>query len=290
MKTNVSIIIPAYNNLDLTKNCVNSIIDKTAYKDYEILIIDNGSDKDFKDFFSNYTKSKKLRYIRNEENLGFSKACNMGAEKAKGNYIIFLNNDTKVIQENWINELIDPIKNEKDVEIVGAKLLYGNDRIQHAGVTFFKGCPFHIYRLKKKNYKYSNKKRYLNAVTAACMSIDKDFFFKLGKFDEGFINGFEDVDLCLRARENNKKILYNPNCVLYHYEGKTPGRKDKNNQNFKRLIRKHERISDYEKFLKEDHKYIKVFLTRLIPKPLVGYLAALLDIGITRAVINKLTR
>jgi len=290
MEIKISIIIPAYNNTSLTKNCLISIIENTYNDNYEIIVIDNGSGMDFiQEIKTMSFSNSKIKYVRNEINLGFAKACNQGAKIANGKYLVFLNNDTLIMNSEWLNELIEPLIDNQEIAICGAKLLYPDKTIQHGGIGFFKGNPIHLYRNKKHNYPPANRKKFLNAVTAACFSINKTDFFDIGQFDENFINGFEDVDFCLRTISIGKKILFNPACELIHLEEKTIGRKDKDKFNFDLLVRKHSFFPDDLKMIfQSDGVKLKNFFISLLPNKgkMAGYSAFYLDRGFSFVFIH----
>jgi hypothetical protein len=135
-----------------------------------------------------------------------------------------LNNDT-LVTSGWLNALIEAVEKDDNLAIVGAKLLYPDDSVQHAGVVFNqKGKVYHLYRYFHRDHPAVNKTREFQVVTAACLLIRTAVFLQVGLFDENFRNGFEDVDLCLRVRQQGYRILYNPDCVVYHLESRTPGR------------------------------------------------------------------
>jgi len=259
-----SIIIPAYGNLELTKKCVASIISMTSYPDFEIILIDNDSGEEFQDFFKNFDSGKiKFIYLKNNKNLGFSKANNQGVKIASSEILVFLNNDTEVIEQNWLKNLTSPLLKNSEIGLTGAKLLYPDNTIQHAGIYFYAGRPKHLYKNKQNSLIDSNINRYLNAVTAACISIKKELFLSIGGFDENFINGWEDLDLCLRIRKLGKKILYNSNCVLIHHESKTKDRHKFADHNTRLFYINNGIVSDYHIFLKQDNKKIKAFFASL---------------------------
>jgi GT2 family glycosyltransferase/glycosyltransferase involved in cell wall biosynthesis/Flp pilus assembly protein TadD len=228
-----SIVIPVMNNLEYTKNCIASIATNSgASNSYELIVVDNGSTDGTAEFLS--ALSGDVRIVTNRENLGFSKACNMGAASARGKYIVFLNNDT-LVWPGWL----DGIRRGFDyynADICGAKLLYPDGTIQHAGVAF-DGLlrPYHLFRGSAADARYVNEPREFRCVTAACMGVRADLFRELGGFDEAFRNGFEDVDLCLRAAHLGFRIVYTPECVVTHLESKTPGRSRFDRENLERL-------------------------------------------------------
>ncbi len=215
---NISIIIPVYNNLDFTIQCVKSIQKQCKTINYEIIIVDDYSTDNTKEFFSN---NNKITYVRNEKNKGFAYSCNKGAEKAKGDILIFLNNDTLIVND-ICKSVINTFRNFKNIGIVGGKLLYEDNTIQHAGILIYPDKHLgHLFKEFPYNYHNANKIRFLQAVTGAFFCIKKELFLKIGKFDENFKNGFEDVDLCFRVTQNGYRIIYNPDICLYHFEEKT---------------------------------------------------------------------
>lgn len=217
----ISIIIPTFNNIIFTIKCICSIIFSNDHFDKEIIIIDNGSI----DNTPNIIKKKfpQITIIQNKTNFGFAKACNQGAHNASGDMLIFLNNDTEVTT-GWIASLVDCITSKINIGIVGCKLLYPDSTVQHAGVAFSSTKVHHIYRNFSPLHPATNKNRELQAVTAACMLVPRKLFLFLGGFDESFINGFEDLDICFRARRKGAKVMYTPESVIIHHESKTPGR------------------------------------------------------------------
>ena len=247
----ISIIIPVYNNIEYTKNCLNSIFKNHPLVNFEIIIADNGSNDGTKEYLetlkknidgiaevNNSGKFNIINIICNNENLGFAKACNQAAKIANGKYLLFLNNDTYVLK-GAIDELFNTIEKAGDsCGITGSLLLYPDKTVQHAGVVFDAGSrPYHnykggkIYECKNINFKNGIYLRMYNAVTAACMIISKELFCSVGFFDEIFINGYEDVDLCLKVKQKGLNIILNPKSMLIHYEEKTPGRKKFEDEN-----------------------------------------------------------
>ncbi|HDG98671.1 MAG TPA: glycosyltransferase [Desulfobacterales bacterium] len=222
----VSIIMPVFNNLSFTRNCLEALYKVTPSDIFELVIVDNGSTDDTKFFLKAFKrKHNNLTLITNEDNQGFAKACNQGAKIAKGKYLVFLNNDT-IPLDRWLDELLKVAESDTKVGVVGAKLLYPNGKIQHAGIELINGIPDHPYRFADPGIPEVNHQRELDMVTGACMLIKKELFDELGGFDEAYKNGMEDVDLCLRVREKGFKVIYCPKCVLYHYEGVSKGRFD----------------------------------------------------------------
>ncbi len=217
----VSIIVPAYNNIEYTLTCLTSIYINTASLTYEVIIVDDNSD----DATKNITEQiLGLKYLRNEENLGFIQSCNNGAEAASGKYLVFLNNDT-VVTEDWLEELIRIFQLELDVGIVGAKLIYPDGRLQEAGgIVWRDGSAWnygHGDDPAKPQYDYVREVDYCSG---ACFAIPKDLFRELGGFDSRYAPAyFEDTDIALRVRETGKKVFYQPLSRVIHFEGITSG-------------------------------------------------------------------
>jgi len=229
-----SIIIPVFNRVDLTQQCLIHLSETIAGCSYEVIVVDNASTDGTADYLASL--SGDLRIIRNQHNLGFAKACNQGAAVARGQYLVFLNNDT-IPQPGWLEPLVQEVQGDAQVGIVGSKLLFPDGRVQHAGVVFsrFYGEPYHLFLGSSPDIPGINRRRELQAVTAACMLVRKTCFEEVGGFDEGFLNGFEDVDFCLRIRQCGMKVIYQPNSQVYHLESQTEGRKTHDVENSRRL-------------------------------------------------------
>jgi GT2 family glycosyltransferase len=230
-----SIIIPVFNRADLTKQCLTQLAKVTDGVQYEVIIVDNHSSDGTSEFLESL--SGDVQIIRNSTNLGFAKACNQGARAAQGRYLVFLNNDT-IPKSGWLDPLIAEVNSCDEVAVVGSKLLYPDNTIQHAGVVISRNSlmPYHLFRGVPERMLAVNVRREFQAVTAACMLVRKLTFEEVGGFDEGFVNGYEDVDLCLKIRQLGKKVVYQPKSCLYHLESQTPDRKKYDEENFLRLI------------------------------------------------------
>lgn len=224
----ISIIIPTKDKLEFLKNCIESIKNKTTYKNYEILIIDNNSvELETLEYLDKLKLEPNLTVLRYSEKFNFSKINNFGAYHANGDYLIFLNNDTEVISSDWIEAMLEHAQ-RSDVGAVGCKLLYPDKSIQHAGVILglspdpVTGVAGHIFN--KFNYDNQgyfgliNTVRDYSAVTAAVMMIRKNVFEHVGGFNEDLAVCYNDVDMCLRLREKGYLIIYTPYAELYHYE------------------------------------------------------------------------
>jgi O-antigen biosynthesis protein len=223
----VSIIIPTKDQLWLLQQCLVSIEEKTRYHPYEIIIIDNNS-TDPKTIQYLDALSDKHRLLRYPQPFNFSAINNFGAEHAKGEYILFLNDDTQVIGGEWLTAMVEQAQ-RPEVGAVGAKLLYPDNRIQHAGVTvgIFGGAGHAFRNLPDNRTAYfglADLTRNCSAVTAACMMVPRKVFSEVGGFDEELTVVYNDVDLCLRIRKQGYLILYTPFAVLYHFESASRGR------------------------------------------------------------------
>lgn len=226
----VSIIIPTKNGYDDLHRCLASIVEKTSYPNYEIIVADNGSTEE--GMFQLYQEYKdklgdRFNYLSIDIPFNFSKINNIAVQSAKGRYLLFLNNDTEVISPDWISTMVSFAQFER-VGCVGAKLYYPNRTIQHAGVilglggaaghghhTFPQG-DFGYFGRMEINVDYS-------AVTAACMMVKKTDFQQVQGFDEELTVAFNDVDLCLKVLELGKNNLFAHSVELYHFESQSRG-------------------------------------------------------------------
>lgn len=223
----VSIIIPTRNQSRLLQQCVVSIEEKTSYHPYEIIIIDNNSiDPETIQYLD--ALSDQHRVLRYPQPFNFSAINNLGADHAEGEYLLFLNDDTQVLGPEWLTAMVEQAQ-RPDVGAVGAKLLYPDNRLQHAGVILgIFGGAGHAFRNLPDNrtayFGFADLTRNCSAVTAACMMVSRKLFKEIGGFDEQLKVVYNDVDLCLRIRERGYLILYTPFAVLYHFESATRGR------------------------------------------------------------------
>lgn len=238
----ISVIIPNKNHLSDLIHCVESILNFSTYTNYEIIIVDNQSDDE--NLFNYYTELEKLgnvRVLKYDKPFNYSAINNYAVSQATGEYLLFLNNDTQIISNNWMEEML-MYAQRGDVGAVGGKLFYANDTVQHGGVILklgedrvaghsHFGCP-------RNNPGYMGKMFYsqdVSAVTAACMMVPKDVFEKVNGFDEELAVAYNDIDFCLKIRELGKLIVFTPYCELYHYESLSRG-KDTEKKNRERFI------------------------------------------------------
>ena len=225
----VSIIIPSKDNYAMLKTCIESIVRQTTYERYELILIDNGSNTYNYDCYKRFAISSNIKYVYDKMKFNFSKMCNIGAEKAKGDFLLFLNDDIEIPQnnKNWLEIMLGHAQ-LKHVGAVGAKLLYPNtDIIQHDGIVNLCNGPSHMLckAHDNKNYYYGrNKVEYnFSSVTGACMMIEKKKFNKIGKFNEQLPIAYNDVDICLKAVENGYYNVVRNDVCLYHHESVSRG-------------------------------------------------------------------
>lgn len=223
----VSIIIPTRNQLGYLQRCVESLIEKTRYAQYEILIVDNDSDdaeaRTYLEMLAAQEEQLggRLRVLRHPGPFNFSAMNNRAVEQARGGYILLLNNDTAALHDDWLDEMVSQIL-RPEVGVVGAKLLFPDGKIQHAGVILgMRGPAEHPFIGQPPEYRgYFGRAmltQNLSAVTGACLLIEKSLYQELGGLDEKqFQVSYNDIDLCLKAREAGHKIVFTPWAMLLH--------------------------------------------------------------------------
>lgn len=262
----VSILIPNKDYVSTLEACLKSIEKLTTYKNYEIIVIENNStEPETFEYYKKIDGKNKTRvvYYPGKE-FNYSAIINFGVRNATGDYIIQLNNDIEVMTKDWIEEMLMFAQRE-DVGAVGVELFYPDKTIQHAGIIIgIGGVAGHVFRnLPMNTHGYFSKDstiQNLSAVTAACIMTKKSIYEEVGYMDEGFKVAFNDVDFCLKIRELNKLIVYNPYAKLWHYESKSRGYEDtqEKRERFKGEIdRFNEKWGD---FLKKGDPYYNINL------------------------------
>lgn len=258
----VSIIVPVYNQFLYTYNCLYSILMNTKGISYEVIIADDCS-SDSTTYMEKFVGG--VHVIHNSENLRFLRNCNNAAKRARGKYILFLNNDTYV-QENWLKELLLLAENDEKIGMVGSKLIYPDGVLQEAGGIVWKdasawnfghgqvaGAPIYNY-VKEVDY-----------ISGAAIMIRKSLWNKIGGFDERFAPAYyEDTDLAFQVRENGFKVVYNPFSVVVHFEGVSNGTDVTSGQKANQVINREKFYQKWEMVLKRDHfeNGEKVFLAK----------------------------
>jgi GT2 family glycosyltransferase len=228
-----SIIIPLFNRLLFTTICVRAL--KAVADNWdatEVIFIDNGSTDETAAFLS--TLGSEFRVISNERNMGFAHACNQGAAAARGTALVFLNNDT-VPQPGWLTALAGAMTGPLAPAVVGARLLFPDDMVQHAGLGFnARDEPVHLFYGDPADGAASTSHA-VPAVTGACLMVERRRFLDTGGFDEGYLNGFEDLDFCCRIRKDGGTVWYEAASVLYHFESASDGRYRSDAANYERF-------------------------------------------------------
>lgn len=228
----VSIVIPNKDHIDDLNKCVQSIYKKSKYRNFEFIVVENNSTEP--ETFAYYEKMQKkhanFKVVTWEKGFNYSAINNFGVQYASGNYLLFLNNDTEIISETAISELLGCCMRD-DVGIVGAKLYFGDDTIQHAGVVVgLSGFAGHVFTgYSKNNYGFMMRARIngnYSAVTAACMMVDRKAFEQVGGFSEDFVVALNDIDFCLKVRELGLLVVFNAFSEWHHYESKSRGYED----------------------------------------------------------------
>lgn len=226
----ISIIIPNKDHEDDLRRAVDSILNETTYENFEIIIVENNSTTPgILSYYKELENEPKVKVVTYKGEFNYSAINNFGVSYATGEYILLLNNDTKVITPNFMEEMLMYAQRE-DVACVGAKLYYEDDTIQHAGVIIGMGAHRSAghghYRVSKENLGYMGRLCYaqnVSAVTGACLMVSKEIYDRLSGLDEGFAVALNDVDFCLRARELGYLNVFTPFAELYHFESKSRG-------------------------------------------------------------------
>lgn len=215
----ISIIILNYNEPELTVRCLKSL-EKVSYKEYEIILVDNGSREDITKFVS--TKTKNIKIIKNKDNLGYAEGNNVGYKQAKGDLILFLNNDA-IVEKNFLQPLVDNLLSDEAIAAVQPKILQypKKELIDSVGSYFINtGFLYHFGHNKKDQKKYQ-KEAAIFSMKGACMLFKKSVLEKIGVFDKDYFAYFEETDLCHRVWLSGYTIMYTPSSVIYHEGGQT---------------------------------------------------------------------
>lgn len=226
----ISVIIPNMDHIKDLDKCLKSI-EKSTYENYEIIIVENNSVKEETfEYYKTLETNEKIKVVKWEGEFNFAAICNFGAKYALGEHLLFLNNDIEIITNDWLEELL-MFSQRSDVGAVGAKLLYPDDTVQHAGVILgIGGIAGHSHKgFLRNDYGYMSRLGIIqnySAVTAALIMIRKEVYNEVGGFDEGYKVAFNDVDLCMKIRKADYLIVYTPYVEAYHYESKSRGTED----------------------------------------------------------------
>jgi GT2 family glycosyltransferase len=225
----ISIIIPTHDQAPVLERCVVSVLEKTRYSHFEILLMENNSRES--ETFETYERlaamDPRVRLLHWRGEFSFARINNDAAAHSQADFLLFLNNDTEVISSDWIERMLD-YGRQPGVGAVGASLYYPDDTVQHAGVIVgIWGIAAHSHKHLERGQPGYNGRAALvqnfSAVTAACMLVRRQTFLELGGFDPAFQVAYNDVDLCLRMREQGYRIVWTPHARLYHHEQLTRG-------------------------------------------------------------------
>lgn len=227
----VSLIIPTKNGFDLIKQCVESIINKTTYNNYEIIIVDNGSDEATTlEYFELLKSEPRIKILRDDRPFNYSALNNEAIKHANGELVGLINNDIEVITPDWLTEMVSHAI-RPEVGAVGAKLWYTDDTLQHGGVILVGGVAGHAHkRITKYDPGYFNRANLIQsfcAVTAACLIVKKSLYEEVGGLNDTDLKvAFNDVDFCLKLHVKGYKNIWTPYAELYHHESATRGFED----------------------------------------------------------------
>jgi len=292
----VSIIIPVLDRLEFTRQCLDRIWRNTADDiAYEVIVIDNGSTDGTDAWFEPADRfPRPLRYLRNSTNEGFARANNRGAGVGRGQFLLFLNNDT-LVEPGWLTEMLRVRRADPAVGVVGIQQRFPyTNTIYHTGIVFSaEGLPEHLYPHLDASVPEVNKQREYQAVTGACLLTDKELFESCGGFDEEYQNGYEDVDLCLKVRQRNRKVVCCTSAFIYHYGQISEARTAADDRNAALFARKWSGIvrPDRHQYVLRDRlaawgrRRSAVSPTRILPDDAI-YLADALDDGSALTWIN----
>lgn len=252
----VSILIPTRDHLELIKPCIDSLLDKTDYPEYEVLILNNDSrDAEVIDYFGAIRLHPNIRILDYPHSFNFSAICNFGAREAKGEYLLLLNNDTEITHPSWLSEMMRHGL-RPNIGIVGARLLFPNGTLQHAGVVIgMQGVAEHPFISASPDdpgyMMRAGLVQNYSAVTAACLLIRKEVYDEAGGMDETDLKVlYNDVDLCLKVREYGREVVWTPASSLIHKASVSIKKQLNSSQRYAQMRRaEHERDTMYERWL-----------------------------------------
>lgn len=233
----VSVVVPVWNNRDLTRAFLDSLKAQPTRTSYRLVVVDNGSEDGIQDDLREAADRGELDLVRNEENLGYARATNQGIAVHPGSELVLLLNNDMIALPGWLDGLVEELDAFAQCDAVGSLLLYEDRRsIQHAGMTAgrVRGRITAIhrwqYRLLERTPEAETGGEVL-AVTGASMLVRREALERVGTLREGYLNGFEDLDLCWRIRNGGRSIRYAPRSRLVHLESRTPGRRAREEAN-----------------------------------------------------------
>jgi glycosyltransferase involved in cell wall biosynthesis len=263
----VSIIIPTRDHKSVLETCVSSLLSKTDYADYELLVMDNQSkDADALTYLKELAAHDNVSVVKHDKAFNYSEINNRAVQLATGEVIVLLNNDTEVINSSWLKELVG-LAMQVDVGCVGAKLLYPDQSIQHAGIVMgLGGYAAHSHRCTPEgSHGYFNRphiNQVMSGVTGACLAIRKETYLAVGGLDECYQVAYNDVDFCLKVKAAGFYNVYCAHTELYHYESKTRGDDAETAEKVKRFDKEKALLLDRWSSEIENDPYYSPHLTR----------------------------
>lgn len=242
----VSIIIPSKDHPEIVMNCISSLEKFTEYRNYELIVVDNGSSDATRMVLEGWLPDHRAKYLYEKYDFNFSKMCNLGAEAASGEYLLFLNDDIETFDAGWLSRMLGQAM-QKHTGAVGAKLFYPETvKIQHAGIVNGDQGPVHnFFRTEDSDCEYFGWNRIVvncSAVTGACLMVSKAKFNEAGRFDEKLAVAYNDVDLCFRLMEKGYYNVLRNDAVLYHCESLSRGSDAADVDKHSRMMRELERL------------------------------------------------
>ncbi len=241
-KFRVAVVIPVFNQWQLTEGCLRSLRAHSPGEDMQVIVVDNGSTDETASacgLLGRRLFGDRFTHVRLEENVNFGPGCNLGADRANADFLFFLNNDT-LLTSGWLAPLLNAFSGRPNLGAVGPLLLYpGSDRVQHLGVTFTPNMHVdHLYHYFPATHRVVSATRTLQAITGAALMLPAELFRQIGRFWEEYRNGYEDLDLCWRIRSLGLALRCEPASRVYHLTSQTEGRFDAENHNSQLLLRR----------------------------------------------------
>lgn len=264
----LSIVIVNYNTKDLTIQTIESVLDTVKNIEYEIFLVDNASaDLSVENFEKQYGDNERINFIFSKENLGFAKGNNIALDKCKGDFVLLLNSDT-IVKDDAIEKCIDYMERCHEIGALGPKILLGNGSLDHACKRGFPTPEASFYYMMGMDKKYPESKKYgryrmsylnddsigeVDALTGAFMMVRREVIEQVGKLDESFFMYAEDIDWCLRIKENGWKIVYYPEAKIIHLKGQS----SKKRRRYKTVYQFHKTmIQFYNKHYRKKYNFL----------------------------------
>ena len=279
----VSVIIPTRDRANLLERCVESILNNTRYPLFEVIVIDNDSrEKDTALLFERLSKHSRVRILKSPGPFNYAKLNNFAALEARGEILVLLNNDTATIDSTWMDELVVQSL-RPDVGAVGAKLLYENSQVQHAGMVFQPGIgPMHQFRFAERADPGPGGAlaltRSVMVVTGACLALRRSLYIEAGGLDECLSVAYNDIDLCMRLGDLGYRNIWTPRAELFHFEGMsrgyddTPQKREIATRELTYFTRRWGSLMQYDPFRNGnlDYRWDSVLLSRPMLPPYTG--------------------